>query len=98
MTLVIKNGNVPAKTSTDDKVSAEISLMPGAQAAIQKAVDDLAADPHASSVISLPVNVLVYNEYPKQVGDVVVNSAEEEKAALAAAAAKASEPAPTAAG
>ena len=84
MTLVIKNGSVPSKTSDGKDVSVEISLLPGAQQAIQAAVDGLAADPHASSIVSLPVNVLLYNEYPKAIGDKTVNSKEEEDALLAA--------------
>ena len=85
MTLVIKNASVPEKTSEGKEVSVELSLMPGAQEAIQKTVDGLAADPHASSVVSLAVNVLLFNEYPKSVGEVVVNNADEEEAAKAAA-------------
>lgn len=84
MTLVIKNGSTPSKTSDGKDVSAEISLMPGAQQAIQATVDALAADPHASSVVSVPLNVLLYNEYPKAIGAKTVNNADEEKALLAA--------------
>jgi len=88
MTLVIKNGSVPAKAKVGDKlvdVKAEISLLPGAQKAIDDAVEAIANDPHASRSISIPVNVHLHNEYPKMVGDKVVQNADEEKHAKHAA-------------
>lgn len=51
----------------------------------------LATDPHAPRSLSVNVNIHVYNEYPKCIGDAMVNSAEEEKALIDAGAAKVAE-------
>jgi len=74
---------------------ADISLAYGEEKRIEDAVAALQKDPHAPRSLTVTINLHVHQEYPKHVGDKIVNSAEEEDAALAAIeAAKPKEPAP----
>lgn len=69
------------------------TILPGEEKKVQAALDDLAKDPHAPRDISVRYTLHIHNEYPKHVivgkdkDDQpivkVVNSPEEEKAALA---------------
>lgn len=56
------------------------SISGGDMQRINDGLTALAGDSHAPRSISVSVTLHVFNEYPKHVGDKVVNSAEEEAA------------------
>lgn len=60
------------------------SLLPGQQDRIDAALEALKTDPHAPNELAVRIRVHVHQEYPKVIGDKVVNSAEEEQADKAA--------------
>lgn len=68
---------------------SQVTLLPGEQEKIDAALEALAKDPHAPREISVRVAIHIHNEYPKFVGEKIVNSAEEEEAERVAIAAKA---------
>ena len=64
---------------------ARVDLAHGEEQRIADAIEQLRKDPHAPRTISVTVTLHLHNEYPKHVAGKLVNSAEEEAAALAAA-------------
>jgi hypothetical protein len=71
-----------------------IELALGDEQRIQDALEALTQDPHAPRSLTVTFNLHVHNEYPKCVGDQIVNNEQQEEAALAAIeAAKPQEPA-----
>lgn len=84
--------------------SENVTLAAGEQQRIEDALDALAKDPHAPREISVRCTLHIHNEYPKHVtvgtdkdGNAItkiVNSEDEEKAALASAA-PSSDPTPS---
>lgn len=74
--------------------SRTAQLAPGEQARIDAALDQLEKDTDSPREITVRFVLNIHREYPKVVGDVTVNSAEEEKALLDKKAAEAVAEAP----
>lgn len=55
-------------------------LLPGEQERIDSALKALESDSHAPTELSVKVRIHIHREYPKVVGDKLVNSKKEEAA------------------
>jgi hypothetical protein len=77
-----------------DTPNGRVDLLPGEKERIDAALLELKKDPHAPNELSVKVSLHVHNEYPKAIGDKVVNSEAEELELALEGAAKAQAAAP----